>query len=280
MFSQSYANYQNSSNILFPNIRIMPNHHYSMHIPQQLMRWGPLNGISEYGGERLVGLLQKFKSNSLSGSIEETIMKKFGQLQKLQHIKPKIPAFWSRSSIASLKNRKELDKASYPQLLHHLQEENPELRHYDDLPHPQDSRVLQNYVVEHLYFLWRFGLKISKNSPNNLVYVKKGYSNIEFGKIAHIIGLRDDKVHEGPLIMVQWLESVKEQEEGFEEVELFLVEWNIKHLRLKHHHSYVSISEILGLGAYLNLPAWSLGYKDVSIIACPINKCVGLEQFN
>ncbi|MBW0515790.1 hypothetical protein O181_055505, partial [Austropuccinia psidii MF-1] len=217
------------------------------------------------------------KTPSYQCSIEETIMKIFGQLQKLQHIKPKIPVFWSRSSIASLKNRKELDKDSYLQLLRHLQEKNPELRHYDDLPHPQNSRALQNYVVERLYVLWRFGLKISKHSPNNLVYVKKCDSNIDFGKIAHIIGLRDDKVHEGPLIMVQWLESVKEQDEGSEEVELFLVEWNIKHLTLKHHHSYVSISEILGLGAYLNLPAWSLGYKDVSVIACPINNCVGLE---
>ncbi|MBW0480366.1 hypothetical protein O181_020081 [Austropuccinia psidii MF-1] len=202
-------------------------------------------------------------------------MKKFGQLQKLQHIKPKISAVWSCSSIASLKNRKKLDKASYLQLLHHLQEKNPELRHYNDLPHPQNSRVLQNYIAEDLYVLWCFGLKISKHSPNNLVYVKKSDSNIKFGKIEHIIGLRDDKNHEGPLIMVQWLESIKEREEGFEEVE-----WNIKHLRLKHHHSYVLISEISGLGAYLNLPAWSFGYKYVSIIACPINKCVGLEKFN
>ncbi|MBW0546898.1 hypothetical protein O181_086613, partial [Austropuccinia psidii MF-1] len=66
-FEEAFTMYQNSSNHSFPNIRVVPNHHYSMHIPEQLMRWDPMNGISEYSGERLIGLLQIVKTNSLSG---------------------------------------------------------------------------------------------------------------------------------------------------------------------------------------------------------------------
>ncbi|MBW0518928.1 hypothetical protein O181_058643 [Austropuccinia psidii MF-1] len=65
LFGQKYDVYKHTSNVLFPHIQITPNHHYAMHIPEQLLQWGPLNGISKYGGERLVGLLQKLKTNSL-----------------------------------------------------------------------------------------------------------------------------------------------------------------------------------------------------------------------
>ncbi|MBW0571572.1 hypothetical protein O181_111287 [Austropuccinia psidii MF-1] len=56
----------------------------------KLSRWGPLNGISEYGGERLVGILQKLKTNTLNGCSEQTIMKKFGQLQRLHKVDPQL----------------------------------------------------------------------------------------------------------------------------------------------------------------------------------------------
>ncbi|MBW0479731.1 hypothetical protein O181_019446 [Austropuccinia psidii MF-1] len=68
LFSQAYNTYQTTSNVLFPNVRTTPNNHYAMHIPKQLSRWGPLNGISEYGGERLVGIPQKLKTNALRGA--------------------------------------------------------------------------------------------------------------------------------------------------------------------------------------------------------------------
>ncbi|MBW0511847.1 hypothetical protein O181_051562 [Austropuccinia psidii MF-1] len=66
-FSQSYQSYQNTSNKLFANIKISPNHHYAMHITEQLMQWGPLMGLSEFSGERLVGTLKKLKTNLING---------------------------------------------------------------------------------------------------------------------------------------------------------------------------------------------------------------------
>ncbi|MBW0567962.1 hypothetical protein O181_107677, partial [Austropuccinia psidii MF-1] len=84
LFTQQYELYQITSNEIYPRIRVMPNHHYSMHIPEQLMCWGPLMGVLEFCGERLIGTLTKFKTNSINGAIEETLMKKFGKMQRLQ----------------------------------------------------------------------------------------------------------------------------------------------------------------------------------------------------
>ncbi|MBW0496503.1 hypothetical protein O181_036218 [Austropuccinia psidii MF-1] len=37
LFSQQYELYQSTANEIYPRIKVMPNHHYSMHIPDQLM---------------------------------------------------------------------------------------------------------------------------------------------------------------------------------------------------------------------------------------------------
>ncbi|MBW0476144.1 hypothetical protein O181_015859 [Austropuccinia psidii MF-1] len=66
-FEEGYRKYQETSNEIFQDIRVTPNHHYSMHIPDQLLWWGPLMGVLEFGGERLIGVLQRFKTNSKYG---------------------------------------------------------------------------------------------------------------------------------------------------------------------------------------------------------------------
>ncbi|MBW0476126.1 hypothetical protein O181_015841 [Austropuccinia psidii MF-1] len=279
LFEEAFATYQNSSKNLFPNIRVVPNHHYSMHIPEQLMRWGPMNGISEYGGERLIGLLQKIKTNSLSGDVEETIMQKFGQLQRLQQIEPDIGVVLSKKSKSSI-NKMLLDDYSYLNLFNHLKKVIPQLRQYSELPHPRNSIVLRKSVFELNYVTWRFGLKVSKRSPNNLIYLTKGKGKVEFGEVVHILDLGDDQIQKGPLLMVGWLEAVTEREETFEGVDTFLDSWSVKQLSSRGKYGYVSLSEISGLGAYLKMPAWTLGYKNPSTMAHPINKLVGLEHFD
>ncbi|MBW0467884.1 hypothetical protein O181_007599, partial [Austropuccinia psidii MF-1] len=64
IFEEEYRNYTETSRRIFSNIKILPNHHYALHIPEQMRWWGPLSGVSEFAGERLVGILQNFKKNS------------------------------------------------------------------------------------------------------------------------------------------------------------------------------------------------------------------------
>ncbi|MBW0485088.1 hypothetical protein O181_024803 [Austropuccinia psidii MF-1] len=194
LFKQAYATYKNTSEILFPNIQVAPNHHYSMHIPEQFMRWGPLNGISEYAGERLIGIPQKFKTSSLNGEVEETLMKKFGQLQRLQHSKPEAEVSPSNEEAPSTTKKKILDDASYDQFLKHLQKRQRKLCHYCDLPHPINSSVLKNLVIEHVYASWKFGMIVSKYMPNDLIYLRNTEGKFEFGRILHILDLANDSI--------------------------------------------------------------------------------------
>lgn len=62
-FDEHYIRYRQSLKELFPHHRSMPNHHFAMHIGDQLKFWGPLFGLSEFAYERMNGLLQKIKKN-------------------------------------------------------------------------------------------------------------------------------------------------------------------------------------------------------------------------
>lgn len=56
--------YNETSIGLFNDTRILPNHHYALHVPDQLRYWGPLMAVSEFSGEHINGLLQKAKTNN------------------------------------------------------------------------------------------------------------------------------------------------------------------------------------------------------------------------
>ncbi|MBW0481248.1 hypothetical protein O181_020963 [Austropuccinia psidii MF-1] len=207
-------------------------------------------------------------------------MKKFGQLQRLQKLDPQLHLTPSSKSRSSCRKQKILDDVSYIQILNHLQRSQPILRDYHKLPHPCGSVVLRCFATENLCLSWRFGLKIARQPPNNIIYIRKGESDIKFAKIMHILELGDNKIHKGPILMVHWLDDVKNEEVGFEGVASFLDQWQLKNLEIKYTVGFISILEISGLGVYINVPAWSLGFKDPSILALPINKMVGLEHFN
>ena len=62
-FGELYRLYRLSARSLFPHAASVPNHHYSMHIPDLMKFWGPLMRISEFSGERYIGILQQMKTN-------------------------------------------------------------------------------------------------------------------------------------------------------------------------------------------------------------------------
>ncbi|CAH7690087.1 hypothetical protein PPACK8108_LOCUS25326 [Phakopsora pachyrhizi] len=65
IFRVYYERYTSTSKRLFKDPNIRPNHHYALHIPEQLELWGPLHGVAEFAGERLIGFLQKIKTNTI-----------------------------------------------------------------------------------------------------------------------------------------------------------------------------------------------------------------------
>src|ERR1700761_7401169 len=62
-FTSFYHAYFSSILTLFPDVTPKPNHHYAMHNAEILKNWGPLASQNEFMGERINGMLQKFKTN-------------------------------------------------------------------------------------------------------------------------------------------------------------------------------------------------------------------------
>lgn len=66
-FSLAYKEYTRTSEELQAGIKVLPNHHYSLHIPRHMLWFGPLSNISEFSGEQMIGTLQKMHTNGKMG---------------------------------------------------------------------------------------------------------------------------------------------------------------------------------------------------------------------
>lgn len=66
-FEKFYKLYHKTSVQIFGDLSVKPNHHYALHIPEQLRTWGPLGQVSELAGERLIGILGRIETNTKLG---------------------------------------------------------------------------------------------------------------------------------------------------------------------------------------------------------------------
>jgi hypothetical protein len=66
-FKEAYLLYTQTSNLVFNTPKIVPNHHYALHVPEQMKWWGSLSNVLEFAGERVNGMLQKMKTNRIIG---------------------------------------------------------------------------------------------------------------------------------------------------------------------------------------------------------------------
>ncbi|MBW0523414.1 hypothetical protein O181_063129, partial [Austropuccinia psidii MF-1] len=274
-FAKLYESYQSSSFALFKTIKVNPKHHYAMHMPEHIDWWGPPMGVSEFAGERLVGILQGFKSNHLLGSMEQTLMKKFCQKQRLDVTMDEKNHKKRREKLQILQLTNEI----YQLLLVHLQATHPTLRDYRDLPHPLDALVLQNAAREHKSISWKAGLNISSSCPNNLICFEDDKS-IKYGLVSHIVELKSNWIQPGPIFIVKVLKSSEEREMNFKRVNFFIKSMDIVQVEESGLFAFVRINKIISLAAYRPLPAWSLGIKKPTFLVRVIHKLVGLETQN
>ncbi|KNZ49567.1 hypothetical protein VP01_4933g1, partial [Puccinia sorghi] len=59
-FKDSYQKYNATS----VTMKILPNHHYALHIPEQLKMWGSLGEVAEFTSERMFGKLCSIETNN------------------------------------------------------------------------------------------------------------------------------------------------------------------------------------------------------------------------
>ncbi|KNZ53115.1 hypothetical protein VP01_333g11 [Puccinia sorghi] len=66
-FKSVYEKYNQSSIKIFENLKLNPNHHYTLHVLEQLMIWGPMGGVAQWSGERFIGKLRGMETNKQLG---------------------------------------------------------------------------------------------------------------------------------------------------------------------------------------------------------------------
>ncbi|MBW0487433.1 hypothetical protein O181_027148 [Austropuccinia psidii MF-1] len=105
----------------------------------------------------------------------------------------------------------EMKEETYNEVLQYLQKDDPNLRNYQDMPHTKVSLILRNYSKSYNSIEWKLGLKVSSLPPNNFIKYKESKTS-NFGKVCYILDFVNEELHDGPLLVVQFLETVKEQE--------------------------------------------------------------------
>ncbi|KNZ51297.1 hypothetical protein VP01_4006g2 [Puccinia sorghi] len=259
----------NTSVWLFPNLKILPNHHYALHIPQKLGWWGPLMAASNFPGERLIGLLQKCKTNAnprMLGHIGVTMMNKFLQLQR-QKAQRGLDCAHEEKERIKRGMKFEMDLTAYNKILLFLQESTPKLCANSELPHPPNAKVLFNYVKSIILAECGGGKVISRQQPNNMIqYVADGHNC--YGQVTIILEL--EGAFDGILVKVVQAHEV-EQKNGLDK---HFQRLNVLHLQL-HLHISVHLSQVVSPVAYWHLPAWSFGAIHPIYLICPLS---GVER--
>ncbi|KNZ54398.1 hypothetical protein VP01_2958g1 [Puccinia sorghi] len=156
-FAEAYLLYTDTSTVIFPLRKVLPNHQYALHLPEQLRWWGPLSNVSEFSGKRVNGILHKMKTNGKLG----TVLREFCQNQR----------FHSQTANLLLQIVKRM--VVYAVMLQKLQSEDLTLRHYQDVPHPNGSSVVTR-----------------KSKQNWLVMYCKDHDS-RYGWVTHIYSLPD-----------------------------------------------------------------------------------------
>ncbi|KNZ50522.1 hypothetical protein VP01_4375g1 [Puccinia sorghi] len=65
--AEAYLLYAKTSEVIFHLPKVLPNHYYSLHLPEKLIWWGPLSNVSKFSGQRVTGIIKKMKTNGKLG---------------------------------------------------------------------------------------------------------------------------------------------------------------------------------------------------------------------
>ncbi|POV96316.1 hypothetical protein PSHT_15207 [Puccinia striiformis] len=254
-FGINYQKYCSTSAEIFPGLKILPNHHYALHIPQQMMRWGPLIGISEFSGERLVGYLQKINTNNNIQEVDELV---------------------TVVEVPSKRNprRINLENSIYDKLLELFQSEDSTIRHYLNLPHPLQAKILHLDAIPLVTWECSDDIRISVKPPNNCV-VAKVDGKSHYGFVKEIYSVNDPRGGSKVVVLLNKITNLFPKRLG-------LRTSNFRHLLYLHkaivgnidikEQKIVQSNTIDSLAAYRKLAPYTFGIKSDGIILTPISR--------
>ncbi|MBW0512446.1 hypothetical protein O181_052161 [Austropuccinia psidii MF-1] len=175
-----------SSKETFNNPHFKPNHHYVLHIPEQLKLWGPPFGVAGFAGERMIGILQKMIQ--FKAEIHGTLLKKGIEAQRLLGGYPKVSEIIEEEEDPM--NGKgiliQVGEEVYNAMVETIKRNGGEVKRFENFPHPQGSRILSQFTrcIQSLTF-GDEKAKVGSLPPNNL-FIYKAQGTFQYGFVKSI----------------------------------------------------------------------------------------------
>ncbi|KNZ63838.1 hypothetical protein VP01_1095g5 [Puccinia sorghi] len=140
---------------LFPEAKVVPNHHFALNIPEQLRKWGPLAGICKFPGEHLICCLHKIHTNH--------------QIE------------------TSVSNGEE----AYDVLLRFVRRTDPKAEHKDTIPVPRGEMLLSGYATPVKSIVCSTDLRVPVVQSNNFLLWRDNQNQICYGLVQQLYEFKD-----------------------------------------------------------------------------------------
>ncbi|EGG01735.1 uncharacterized protein MELLADRAFT_110771 [Melampsora larici-populina 98AG31] len=279
-FESLYKKYTLSSKKIFHNLIIKPNHHYALHIPEQIRMWGPLGQVAEFAGERLIGVLQNFWLTYgiyVSGEMDRTMMRRFCQLQRLMADHPIVEDISLGDDPGPLnsrsqekKNRIELDDEEYEALLSYVQIKSPDARDHRKLPHPPNAKVFQPYVAPTKTWKVSDRVSVSVLKPNNCIEFKQ-HGKVQYGFVRQIYHFATPEGKWNTVFLVNPINNLFPKDLDSTSKDFRYILFLLKAVVgiVEEEFTYLSPQSVSCVAAYRLLPPHTFGIAEAGIILRP-----------
>ncbi|EGG03721.1 uncharacterized protein MELLADRAFT_117259 [Melampsora larici-populina 98AG31] len=280
MFAFFYKRYHKNSLCIFGNMGVVPNHHYALHIPDQLRRWGPLNQVSEFAGERLIGMLQGIQTNTHLAEMDKTMLRRFAQLQRLMGDHPIDENTVSEELTKSKAARRkiELKDYKYDALLSYVKSKTPEVRSHRKLPHPRNAKVLHPHAIPKPSWKISQYLSVSVLKPNNCIKYKDN-GKTAYAMIKQIYVFTNPSGDEQTELLVNPILNVFPKDLSSPSKHFRYILHLLKCIvgQVEDRCIFVSPSNVIAVAAYRLLPNDTLSVSEGGIILRPFDHQSQLE---
>ncbi|MBW0497866.1 hypothetical protein O181_037581 [Austropuccinia psidii MF-1] len=275
-FQSNYQKYTESVAKPFNNPKVQPNHHFALHIPEQMEAWGPLSGVAEFGGERLIGFLQKINTNNRIDEMHKTMMVRGCRLQRLI-AKEEFDKITKKGNTREGSRRINMKKirliASRYMLLFDLcLKKDPAIVHRDTYPVPQFGHYLSGFV-EVVQNIDCKGIMVGCSSPCNCVVAKIGKKTL-YGVIKQCYRYVDHLGEHQEAILLVPIKNLFSKQQGVptSRFRYMLFLCGVVLGRLENgKEEMIDPSQVVSLAAYRLLKKNTLSIEDNGIILVPQN---------
>ncbi|KAG0143429.1 hypothetical protein CROQUDRAFT_48821 [Cronartium quercuum f. sp. fusiforme G11] len=273
-FEDSYRKYNKTSKKIFADLSINPNHHYVLHIPEQLKLWGPLGEVAEFTGKRMIAKLCR--------EMEETVLKRLVQMQRLEAETgfSDLIKDTNNSSKTKPKGRTVLvDNSMYNSVLAYVQDSMPDVHHHRRVPNPTHAYILQPDMLIRASCLCQQKIRVAVTAPNDCVCFKL-QGKIGYGFIQDILTVTIPGREKLDLLRVEKVENMfcKDSKRGSQVFCYWLYQMKTVIGKIVPGElEIVLTSAVKSVAAYRQMPKGMYGLESGGVMIIPVNHLSVLE---